>query len=251
MHQVYGKHPEQRLAILIVLPVLLATQACATPERIPLGAPFPLVRGGTPVPADGMGATLELTDGLQGQELLRKELLAASVNIGIGELLAVSVGGYGGHEDSSEPGGFLASAKVRIGSWLGERTSTAVRVGYSHIARDLGSQDESLMTLDLAIPTELLFGEPEQSVRFSGYAGPRLLYENYQDKTVPGDDFTGVVPGLLAGLHFDFGRVHVFGEGTLAWRPETSFRGTEYSGGAILLPSIGVMVHTGRAFRWD
>lgn len=251
----YEKRPDGRLVLVLALFAPLVAQGCATPPRVPLGAPFPLVRGGTSIPADGVAAGLELNDGLQGQELLRKELLAGSISFGLEDRLAFSFGVYRGHDGGAEPTGFLASAKGRLGSWLGERTSTAVRLGYSHInrveVRERGGQDESLRTLDLAVPTELLLSAPESSVRFSGYAGPRFLYENYRDELVPEDDFEGVVPGLLVGLHLDFGAIHLFGEGTFALRPETTFRDETFSGGSIFLPAIGVIVRSGPAFPWD
>ncbi|MFW6084040.1 MAG: hypothetical protein ACODAA_02400 [Gemmatimonadota bacterium] len=246
--------PRQWLAFVVALMAPLA-QACATPPRVPLGAPFPLVRGGTSIPAEGVAAGVELNDGLQGQELLRKELLAGSITFGLENRLAFSLGAYAGHDENDEPTGFLASAKVRLGSWLGERTSTAARLGYTHINRvkagDGDGQDESLRTVDLALPTEFLLSAPESSVRFSGYAGPRFLYEDYRDELVPEDQFTGFVPGLLAGLHLDFGAIHVFGEGTLAWRPDTTFRGEAFPGGSIFLPAVGVIVRSGPAFPWD
>lgn len=255
MLRTYEKRPDRRFVIVLALFASLVVQACSTPPRVPLGAPFPLVRGGTSIPSDGVAAGLELNDGLQGQELLRKELLAGSITFGLEDRLAFSFGAYGGHDGNDEPTGFLASAKGRLGSWLGERTSTAVRLGYAHInrveVRERDGQDESLRTLDLAVPTELLFSAPESSVRFSGYAGPRFLYENYRDEMVPEDSFTGVVPGLLAGLHIDFGALHLFGEGTFAWRPETTFREETFSGGSIFLPAIGVIVRSGPSFPWD
>lgn len=137
MLRTYEKRPDRRLDLVFAVLASFVVQACSTPPRVPLGAPFPLVRGGTSIPAKGVAAGLELNDGLQGQELLRKELFAGSITFGVENRLAFSFGAYGGHDGADEPTGFLASAKGRLGSWLGERTSTAIRIGYSHI--DTGS----------------------------------------------------------------------------------------------------------------
>ncbi len=230
--------------------VLLAP-ACVTPARTPLPAPLPLTTGGTPVPGRGVGAALELGDGLMGQELMRKELLTGTLLVGVADRANLSVAVYGGHEQD-DPGGFQAAAKVRVGSPLGARSSTAVRLGLASIDRvEAPEQDESLLSLDLAVPTELLVNDPSDDTRFGVYAGPRLTYEDYRDEQVPEDGFTGLMPGLLGGLHLDFGAVDLFGEGTLAFRPETRRRDGVHDGGPIFLPTAGVVAHTGSPFPWD
>lgn len=239
-------------AVLALLgPLALLSQGCVDPVRTPLPAPVTAVRGGTPVPGNGIGLGMQLGDGLQGQELLRKELLTGEVVLGFRDRVNVTAAVYGGRDDS-DPAGFLFAGKVRVGSPLGERTSTALHAGIATVDRlDGAEQDEALTALDVAVPTELLLVDPGAEARFSVYAGPRLLYERYRDRLVPGDSFEGTLPGLLSGLHLDLGHVHLFGEGTVLWRPESRYRGTTYEGGPIFLPSGGVVVHLGSPFRWD
>lgn len=237
--------------LLVACVALAAAQGCARPTRTPLPAPFPLTRGGTPVPGRGVGASLEIGDGLQGQELLRKELLSGSLVLGIGDRVNLAFGPYGGHEHE-DPAGVLVTGKVRVVSPLGRRTSTAVHIGIATVdRRDGDAQDEALTVLDLAVPTELLVSGAADGATFSVYAGPRLVYESYRDRLEPSDDLSGLVPGGLAGLHLGVANFHLFGEGTLAFRPATSYRGTRYDGGPIFLPTAGMVAYLGSPFPWD
>lgn len=127
----------------------------------------------------GFGASLELGDGLQGQELLRKELLSGSLTLGLGDRVNLSIGPYGGHE-TDDPAGTLITGKVRVGSLLGPRTSTAVHVGVATVDRaDVDAQDEALTAVDLAVPTELLVadggGATFSSLSPPGPRGARFL----------------------------------------------------------------------------
>lgn len=233
------------------LAVLLLTVACVDPTRTPLPAPFPLTGGGTPVPGEGVGVGLQLGDGLQGQELYRKELVTGTLFAGIDDRIELSLGLYGGH-DEEDPSGVLAAAKLRLGAPLGARSSTAVRVGVASVDRtDRDVQDESLLSLDFALPTEFLITPPESGSHLSAYLGPRLVYEDYADDRVPEESFTGWIPGVLAGLHFEASHFHLFGEGTVAFLPENEYMDAAYGGGTIFLPTAGIAVHLGSPFPWD
>lgn len=237
--------------LLVPCLLLAATPGCVNPTRTPLPAPFPLTRGGTPVPGRGVGVSLELGDGLQGQELLRKELLSGSILVGVADRVSLGVGPYGGHEDD-DPAGFLATGKVRVGALLGPRTSTAVHLGVATVDRTDGdAQDEALTALDLAVPTELLVSGADDGATFGLYVGPRLVYENYRDRLQPADDFSGFVPGWLGGVHLGVASFHLFGEGTLAFPPSTSYRGTRFDGGPVFLPTAGIAAYVGSPFPWD
>lgn len=242
---------------LVALGLLVIVTACAVPQRVPLPAPVPLTAGGTPVPGKGVGAALAISDGLQGQELLRKELLSFMIAGGFADVVNLTVGIYGGSDTDDAPDVTVVAGKARLGSFLGPRTSTAVHVSRSQVERmeSGGSsgtvQNERLVTWDIAIPTEYLLTDLAASTRFSVYAGPRLLREDYDDRLVPSDSFNDWIPGVLGGLHLAFGRVHLFGEGTVAFRPETTFRGATFDGGPIFLPTGALAAHFGSPFRWD
>lgn len=235
---------------LLALAAVVGLAACYQPRRIPLPAPVALTRGGTPVPGKGVGIGLQLENGLQGQELVRKELLGGDFLIGALDRLNIGLSAYGGHEEE-DPAGYLVTGKLRLLGPFGRRSSTALHVGLSNIhRRDGDAQDESLATVDLALPTELLVGTFGERSAFSVYAGPRFLHESYRDDLQPSDGFYGWVPAGLAGLHLQLGWFHLFGEETLAFRPETSYRGVEYPGGTIFLPSVGLVAHVGSPFPW-
>lgn len=225
--------------------------ACVDPVRTPLPAPAPLVRGGTPVPGNGVGIGLQLSDGLQGQELLRKELLVGSLLIGLDHRVGASASVFGGHDDG-DPAGIQMAGKLRLGGPFGGRSSTAAYGGFAVVdRRDFEEQDESLTTLELSIPTELLLTDPAAPSLLSAYLGPRFVYESYRDHLPTDEDFEGLLPGGLAGLHLVVaGRLHLFAEGTVLWRPENEFRGATHGGTPVFLPSIGLATHLGSAFRW-
>lgn len=249
-----SRSSKARLAALLLV---VATTACTVPDRVPLPAPVPLTAGGTPVPGKGVGIALAISDGLQGQELLRKELLSLSVAGGIADAVSLSYGLYAGNDTDDEPEVSVLTGKVRLGSFLGPKTSTAVHVSRSQVERTVADrsfetiQDERLVVLDIALPTEYLLTDPAESNRFSVYVGPRLLREDYDDRVVPSDSFNGWIPGVLGGLHLAFGPVHLFGEGTLAFRPETTYRETVFDGGPIFLPTGALAAHFGSPFQWD
>ena len=249
------RRSRSRLSAFVL--VLATAGACAVPERIPLAAPLPLTGGGTPVPGKGLGATLAISDGLQGQELLRKELLAFTLTAGIADVFNLTYGFYGGHDDDDEPAISVFAGKFRVGSLFGRRSSTAVHVSRSQVERTVGNgtleptQDERLVTWDVAIPTEYLLTDASESARFSVYAGPRIVREDYDDRLVPADSFNGWIPGVLGGIHLAFGPMDLFGEGTLAFRPNSTYRGAAFDGGPIFLPTGAVTAFFGSPFQWD
>lgn len=237
------------VAVWIVAALALA--GCATPVRIPLPTPFSLTRGGTPVPGEGVGLGMELGDGLQGQELLRKEVVTVHLLAGIADGVNLGVGAFFGHENRDEAGG-LVTGKVRLGAPAGRRTSASVHVALAAASRrDGNAQHESVAAVDLAVPVEWLATPDAGPAELGLYAGPRLVFESYRDRIRPDEDLDAWLPGRLGGLHLRFGKVHVFGEATIAFRPGTTYLGDEYGGSPILLPSGGVVAHLGSPFRWD
>lgn len=247
---VQAARPGRRALVATALILGLAGHGCATFVRRPLPTPMPSTHGATPVPGRGVGLGVELGDGLGGQELLRKELLSGHLLVGLADRVELGVAVYGGHEDR-DPAGTLFSGKVRLGAPLGPRTSTALRVGLATVSRSDGeAQNESLTALDLALPVEFLLGTSAGSDHVSLYAGPRLVHEHYRDDLRPIDTFDGWLPGGLGGVHLQVGHFHLFGEGTMAWRPATTRQGVRFEGGAIFLPSLGIVVHLGSPFRW-
>jgi len=154
-----------------------------------------------------------------------------------------------------------ASGKARIGAPLGASTSTAAQLGFATVGQSEGdNQDEALTALDLAVPTEWNLLRSEAATSLGLYGGPRAVWESYRDRLRPEEDFTGVMPGLLGGVHFAHGSFpfveafalsfQLYGEGTVLWRPETSYLGTRYDGGVIVLPTAGIVFQFGDPFEW-
>lgn len=104
---------------------------------------------------------------------------------------------------------------------------------------------------ELAVPTEFLLSALHETTQVSVYSGPRIMYEDYSDALVPADDLSDVIPAILTGIHFRYHSVHLFGEGNLVFRPETTYCDTTFDGGTILLPIAGIIGHIGSPFRWD
>lgn len=230
---------------------LLLVAGCEPPRRVPLPAPFPQTRGGTPVPAKGIGLGMEFGDGLGGQELFRKEVLHPYLVAGIAERASFSLGAYGGLEDD-DPGGTLLTGKLRLGAPLGNRTSSALHLSAGFIDRkDEDAQDEALTALDLALPTEWLAVGGGDAAFLSLYAGPRLVHEDFRDRLGPAGDYSELIPGALGGFHVSVGSFHLFGEGTMALLPETPYRSDASGGDAVFLPSVGAVAHFGSPFSWD
>lgn len=228
----------------------MVSGACTVPPRVPLTSPYPLTQGGTPVPGNGLGVGLILGDGLQGQELYRKELRGGWVGGGLFDRASLALQ-FGRGDTNDESTVVSVSGKVRLGAFLGRRSSTALFVASSSADRFASDQDESLQSWDVALPTEWLLTEPDGGFDLGAYAGPRFVHEAYDDHLVVDDSFHGWIPGILGGLHLRAKHFHLFAEGTLAFRPETERRGLGYDGGAIFLPAIGMMVHVGSPFRWS
>lgn len=250
--------PPRILGILLLNAMFLAAACAPVGQRAPLPAPLPLTTGGTPVPGHGIGLGIGIGDGLQGQELLRKELHFFTLTGGVADVGSLGYSFYSGHDQDvdEEPTVHVVAGKVRIGSFFG-RTSTAVHASYSQTDRAefdesfTPVQDEALVVWELAVPTEFLLSALHETTQVSVYIGPRIMYEDYSDALVPADDLSDVIPAILAGIHFRYHSVHLFGEGNLVFRPETTYRGTTFDGGTILLPIAGIIGHIGSPFRWD
>ena len=59
------------------------------------------------------------------------------------------------------------------------------------------------------------------------------------------------MPGVLGGVHLAFGRVHLFGEATVVYVPENTYLGVSYGGHLMVVPALGIKVHTGGRYRWE
>ena len=239
-------------AATVVIPFLGlgVIQGCGPgPRRAALTAPFPLTYGGTPVPAGGIGASLALGDGLRGQELFRQEVSTFAIVAGVFDRVSGSIAVY--DEGEEGPGGSLWQIKVRVASPLGPASSMSVHVASARAERSAGDvQDERLRTVDVALPLEFLLTHRGQPIRFSTFLGPRAVFEDYADRLDPNDSMRTTLLGLLGGLHLNGGPFHLFLEATLAYVSENEYRGQAFGGQPMVLPTGGIVIHFGRAYRW-
>lgn len=235
---------------VIALAGLLA--GCGVPERIMLPAPIPLTQGGTVIPANGAGFGFDFGDGYLGQELLRTEMIAGGLLAGIGDRIGLSYFSFSETRENHQ-GGTFVRAKVRAGPLLGPRSSVALAFAYASSSRASGSvQDERVTTLDFSVPVErLLTRDSTGSQELSAYAGPRVVFEHYEDRLDPGESLKATHAGLLAGLHGRNGRFHLFGELSFLRSPGRIVRGQQYGAQWMVIPSLGLALHFGPAHRWD
>lgn len=238
---------------LLGLAALLGLVACA-PVRKALPTAFPLVQGANPVPARGVGASLEIGDGVRGLELGRTELVNVGIIAGIHDLVGLSLHGYGDLRNNGWRGG-LIQGKVRL-AHLGPRTAVGLHAaaGFSQRA-DRSAQNDTLRTADLALPVEWVVGTRPGGKRFTTvYLGPRLTYENYRDAL---NDSTHVpqhlrhaFPGVVAGVQVAEGGFNVFGELSLVYLSQNVYNRVTYGGVPFATPQIGIAFHFGGPHRW-
>src|SRR3990172_5801738 len=209
----------------VVLLLALAAAGCVPPVRRALPAPFPLTGGAVPLPAHGVALPLELHHGLRGQELDRTQIVAVGLVTGIQD-------------------GFSFGLNA-----------------YQDLRRGSTAQNEALTVWDLAVPITVRVDSGRGDDRFMAlYAGPRLLYEHYVDRLLPGESMDAAVPGLLVGVHLGLNALplfrdaegltglHVFAEATLARVPRNVYQGVSYGGQVSVMPAVGAAFQFGRPF---
>ena len=247
----------------VVLLLALAAAGCVPPVRRALPAPFPLTGGAVPLPAHGVALPLELHHGLRGQELDRTQIVAVGLVTGIQDGFSFGLNAYQDFRRGGV-GGHAAQLKVPVARVLAGRGVVAVRGSVAFASRrDSTAQNEALTVWDLAVPITVRVDSGRGDDRFMAlYAGPRLLYEHYVDRLLPGESMDAAVPGLLVGVHLGLNALplfrdaegltglHVFAEATLARVPRNVYQGVSYGGQVSVMPAVGAAFQFGRPFRW-
>lgn len=224
---------------------------CGGPVRRALPSPFPLVYGGVPVPAEGVGGSIEFGDGFRGQEQIRTEAVAAGLVVGIRDLIAVSLNTYS-ETQSNGLGGTFARLKIGVGRPFGPRSSLGVHLATAWTEEQADTvQDERLRSYDAAVPAEfLLWSNPRGPGKFSAYIGPRVVLERYTDRLNAAGSLNFSHWGILGGAHANVGILDLFAEANLAHVPVTRYRGQSYGGYWTVIPTVGLTLHAGRSHRW-
>ncbi len=240
-----------RFARAALAAVAGALTGCGVPERIILPVPISLTQGGTVVPANGAGFGFDFGDGFLGQELMRTEMFAGGLLGGIGDRVGLAVYSFSETRANNQGGTFIRG-KVRAGPLLGPLSSVALAFAYALSSREAGSvQDERVTSLDFSVPAErMLWGDSAGRQDFSAYVGPRVVFENYEDRLDPRETLETTHAGLLVGIHGRTGRFHLFGELSLLHSPARVVRSQSYDGRWMVIPSLGMALHFGPAHRW-
>lgn len=239
-----------RLGAAFLLCALAAWSCGPPPTRRALPNPFPLVTGAIPVPANGVSFSWEFGDGLRGQELDRSEVVTGGIGVGLEGRVSLSINVYDETQDNGENGSILR-AKALLANPFGPRSAVGIHVATAWADRISGTvQDDKLRSYDLAVPVEFLLSPLGNSNEISAFAAPRVVIENYDDRVNPGESMNVVIPGAVGGVHFRYGILHLFGEMSLMYVPENQFMGQNFAGNLEVIPSLGVSVHIGRAYRW-
>jgi hypothetical protein len=237
--------------LIIVLAALPCLSCVTQPKRVALPSPFPLTHGGTTIPANGVAVGLEFGNGLRGQEVQRASILNFNLGIGVLDRISVSAAGYGGNENGDRSGS-LWRVKARVGEVFGPRSSVSVQVGVAAIDReDLPAQQESLRTVDVAVPAEFLLTDPSERRKGSVYIGPRLTRESYRDDLDHRQDLRTLCGGVLGGAHLRYGVLHLFAEATLLYVPKSSLQGVSYGGRLTVMPTVGALLRIGTEHKWE
>ncbi len=128
--------------------------------------------------------------------------------------------------------------------------------GYGDAVADISrqadtAQDERLQLVDIAVPTEVLVTRMGSPDRLSLYVGPRIAIEHYHDVLDPSQSVTATYVGVLGGIHFNAGIFHAFAEATLIHVPGDQYKGQTYGGYWTVLPTVAIVLHTGKAHGWQ
>lgn len=235
--------PRVKLSGVCLLACLGGAAACSFPGRDGLPSPFPLTHGATPVPADGVGAGVELGEGLQGPDRERADVLTLFLAGGIANRISAS---YATFQDrtSGDLRGDMWRLKLRPGGAFGP--NTGVQLGFARMSRTLyGGQHDRLRSVDMSIPMDFPLTTHRSPYQFSLLFGPRLTFERYTDLLDPARSVNVTYIGTLGGAHLSWGVMHMFAEATLTRVPTGP--GESWSRRVVLLPSVGLMFRAGSA----
>ena len=151
-----------------------------------------------------------------------------------------TVRGSNGNEHTGE--GILGvRGKIRLGDFVGGRASVGIHVARMSSQRQrFDVQDERLTAWDIALPlTFYPVSAHFVDYRWGVYAGPRLVFQTFEDRRTRQTTKGTLAAALLGGVA-RWRHVAVTGEMNLARTPSMSFGNTTFQGGWILLPMASV-----------
>ena len=123
-----------------------------------------------------------------------------------------------------------------------------IHLATSWASRSAGSaQDESLRSVDLALPMEFEWypspvGTRDSEVKeLSLFAGPRAVFQTIDDNRNRESE-SGTLLAILLGVKGRLGYLSLTGELNLAWTPDMTLGGIRSEPGFIVLPMLGAKV---------
>jgi hypothetical protein len=201
----------------------------------------------------------EFGDGVWGQEQERAELGGMGLAFAFGDRIEVGGSAYLStrtvRDSVGEPhhgrGTLGLRGKVRLADLIGDRVSIGIHIAYMPSSRVAESgripgrrvvQDERMNAWDFALPVEVYpLGAPLPDRRWSVYAGPRLVFQSFEDD-LSQERTEGTLAAALVGSAGRWRRVALAGELNLARTPDMTFADMSFGGGWILLPMASLRV---------
>ncbi len=238
---------DARARCVLCLIMAINSSACLVPRR-PLIAPVPVTQGATVVSPKGLNIALAGGASLLGQEQENSGIVMSRIGWGLGNRVAVSIGGYEGTEEDVT-GGTVGQLKVQGTPLFGGRGLWGVHVAVAHGSAESKVQDESLTMWDVALPVEILLASGTGN-RLSAYVGPRFVHSSFTDRKHAGGSLTSSYPGLLAGLHAKSSRIRILAELTVAKLPAGTYRGQQVGGRTAVIPMIEIAFTIGPDQLW-
>ena len=253
--------------------LLLASAACyAPPVRLPLPVPFSPIGGATPVPGNGVGASLERAGTIRGPELARGEVMGWGLGVGAGDRIGIWLSNPQTQDQVLETTAHTDVQQIRakavLARPLGRRAAFALYVGHAFgnrlvveedyvyepnalpvLVRDT-LQNDAVWSWELAAPAEVLLSDPAAGARASIFLGPRVVFMQHDDRVRPDGTFRLTMAGALGGLHISVDRYEFFLEATLAYLPRRAYNSATAGGRVSVMPAVGLIVRVGPPFGW-
>ena len=242
---------------LLILAVSSSLSGCVEHIRVPLPSPLSTVGGARPPVYQGFQLISEFGDGVWGQEQERAEMIGGGLGLAMGGRVELQFLAFSPTKKvvSDETGRSHSGAsanqfkgKVLVEKFEAQRLNLGVHLAVSGASREAGgAQDESLRSVDLAVPVEFDWirspeGTRNSSVKdLSVFAGPRIIHQSLDDKQT-GESESGTLWGINFGLRSRLSYIGLIGELNFAWTPGMTLGGIRSERDFIVLPMAGVQV---------
>jgi len=245
-----GRHDLGKLRIPATF-LLLGTGACASFVRVPLAVPLSAVGGARPSTPQGLEFFVDFGDGVWGQEQERAEMIGSGIGFAVADRVELSASTHQSTRTVQDEYGDSrrgettrsGRGKVRFAKFAAERGSISLQAGFLTSSRASGDvQDDHLFAWDLALPVEYSLtpaaGEAP-SGRWGLYAGPRLVFQTFEDR-LAGVTESGTLAAGLLGVAGRWRHFAISGELNVAHTSRLGAPAGVGAGDWLLLPGMSV-----------